>query len=189
MFNRIFGKHPTPDQSAEAPDTRGLEVKEDDPETAWSMWDNALSQQDSPLSGLPAIPGTTLNSQQSPAVSAPLVGEAYPYLEVPTQPLGLEQATPVQQMKMALDIVELHHHRIANTIRTLWGYKECGVYINKLIMNGGDGMDHSHVGFNPEAVDAMMVLADLHDAEFGSLHGDAPAGFLDSLNTGISGHR
>jgi hypothetical protein len=189
MFNRIFGKNPTPDQSTEAPDTRGLEVTEDDPETAWSMWDNALAQQGSPLAGLPPIPGTTPNIQAPGAQSPVAVVETYPYLEVPTQPLGLEQATPVQQMKMALDIVELHHHRIANTIRTLWGYKECGLYINKLIMNGGDGMDHSHVGFNPEAADAMMVLADLHDAEFGSLNGGAPAGFLDSLNTGISGHR
>jgi hypothetical protein len=64
-------------------------------------------------------------------------------------------------------MVELHHRRIANTIRTLWGYKECGVYINKLIMSGGDGMGHARVGFNQEAVEAMLVLSDIHDAEFG----------------------
>jgi hypothetical protein len=64
-------------------------------------------------------------------------------------------------------VVELHHQRIANTIRTLWGYKECGTYINKLIMNGGDGMGHARVGFNQDAVVAMMALSDMHEAEFG----------------------
>ena len=93
-------------------------------------------------------------------------------------------------MKAALDIVELHHHRIANTIRTLWGYKECSVYINKLIMNGGDGMGNARIGFNQEAADAMMVLADLHDAEFGPADGGGGLGFSDSsFHTGYNGHR
>jgi hypothetical protein len=34
-------------------------------------------------------------------------------------------------------------------------------------MAGGDGMGHARVGFNQEAVEAMLVLSDLHDAEFG----------------------
>jgi len=67
----------------------------------------------------------------------------------------------------ALAVVEQHHQRIANTIRTLWGYRECSVYINKLIMAGGDGMGHARVGFNQDAVQAMLALSDIHDAEFG----------------------
>jgi hypothetical protein len=62
----------------------------------------------------------------------------------------------------------LHHRRIANTIRTLWGYKECSIYINKLIMAGGDGMGQSRVGFNQDAVQAMLALSDIHDAQFGA---------------------
>lgn len=90
----------------------------------------------------------------------------------PTMPLTLPDAdipelTPEQRKSEALAVVELHHQRIANTIRTLWGYKECSVYINKLIMAGGDGMGHARVGFNQDAVEAMLILADLHDAEFG----------------------
>lgn len=85
----------------------------------------------------------------------------------PTIPIPLEQLTLEQRKEAALAVVELHHHRIANTIRTLWGYKECSVYINKLIMAGGDGMGHARVGFNQEAVQAMLALSDLHDAEFG----------------------
>ena len=73
----------------------------------------------------------------------------------------LEERTLEQRMSDALEVVELHHHRIASTIRSLWGYKECGAYINKLIMNGGDGMGHARIGFNQEAVAAMIkeVLA------------------------------
>lgn len=85
----------------------------------------------------------------------------------PTVPTALEELTLDERKTMALATVDLHHHRIANTIRTLWGYKECGVYINKLIMAGGDGMGHARVGFNQEAVEAMLVLSDIHDAEFG----------------------
>jgi hypothetical protein len=73
----------------------------------------------------------------------------------------------------------------------MWGYKECSMYINKLIMNGGDGMGHSRIGFNQEAADAMMVLADLHDQLFGpSDGGNTGFGFSDSsFTTGYDGHR
>lgn len=193
MFSRFLGKDGTPDPKQEAPDSRGLEVREDDPDTAWSLWDSALAEQDSRFSGLPPI------SALAPLVPAPplphvradaLAAQAFPELEAPTVPMGLEDATPAQRMAAALEIVELHHHRIANTIRTLWGYKECSVYINKLIMNGGDGMGNARIGFNQEAADAMMVLADLHDAEFGPADPVGGLGFADSsFSTGINGHR
>jgi len=73
-----------------------------------------------------------------------------------------------QRKEDALQIVELHHHRIANTIRTLWGYKECSVYISKLIMSGLDDTGKARIGFNQEVTNALMVLADLHDAQFGT---------------------
>lgn len=189
MFSRFLGKTHTPDLPNEAPDTRGLEVTEDDPETAWSLWDSALAEQDSRFVDLPPISRAMPLTPEPSARSQAKAAEAFPDLDLPTQPMGLEDATPVQRMKTALVIVELHHHRIANIIRTLWGYKECSVYINKLIMNGGDGMGQARIGFNPEAADAMMVLADLHDAEFGAMDSGGPLGFADSLNTGISGHR
>jgi hypothetical protein len=97
-------------------------------------------------------------------------------LELTTEPTPLEPPTLGQRKNQALDTVEKHHQRIANTIRTLWGYKECGVYINKLIMSGGDGMGHARVGFNQDAVQAMLELSDLHDAEYGPP--DTPSGGL-----------
>ena len=87
---------------------------------------------------------------------------------LPTVPSPLNpELTLEQRTSAALATVELHHQRIANTIRTLWGYKECSVYINRLIMAGGDGMGHARVGFNQDAVAAMLALSDIHDAEFG----------------------
>jgi hypothetical protein len=34
-------------------------------------------------------------------------------------------------------------------------------------MSGGDGMGHARIGFNQDAVTAMMALSDLHEAQFG----------------------
>jgi len=154
MLSRFFGKgDKSGDAQKDAQDTRGLEVVEDDPDTAWSMWDNALAEQDSRFSA---------DAQASPPAQ-PASPDAYAI----TQPMALDAMNVEQRKNQALDVVELHHRRIASTIRTLWGYKECSVYINKLIMAGGDGMGQSRVGFNQDAVAAMLALADLHDAEFG----------------------
>jgi hypothetical protein len=199
MFSRFRGKGNTPEPPVEAPDSRGLEVVEDDPDTAWSLWDSALAAQDSRFSDLPVITepaelaAHSVADLNSVTVKLPEV-EALPALDlnldVPTQPLGLTEMGSAQRMAAALEVIELHHHRIATTLRSLWGYKECGAYINKLIMNGGDGMGNARVGFNQQAVDAMMVLADLHDTEFGAVDTGGDVGFGDSsFHAGIHGHR
>ena len=167
MFSGFFGKS---DKDAKPPTTeagnaRGLEVIEDDPDTAWGLWDSALAEQDSrfhadgPTSTSPADP---LEAQASPTSHDSDIGNA------PTQPMGLEEMTPERRKDAALAVVETHHQRIAHTIRTLWGYKECSVYINKLIMNGGDGMGQARIGFNQDAVEAMLALADIHDTIYGA---------------------
>jgi len=98
--------------------------------------------------------------------------------------------TPAQRRDIALQIVELHHHRIAKSIRSLWGYKECSDYISKLIMDGGDRQGHKRLGFNQDAAQAMMVLSDLHDAEVGMLGSDKELGFADpTVRTGLDGSR
>ncbi len=169
MFSGFFGKN---DKNAKPPakeavNSRGLEVIEDDPDTAWGLWDTALAEQDSRFD--PEVPAT------APSVTPNVIAASETELSsvdldignAPTQPLGLEELTPEQRKVAALELVELHHQRIANTIRTLWGYKECSVYINKLIMNGGDGMGQARIGFNQDAVEAMLVLADIHDSMYG----------------------
>lgn len=178
MFSGFFGKD---DKSAKTPtkealDSRGLEIIEDDPETTWSLWDSALAEQDSRFSATP--PDSTLTMR-------PGVPTIAPDFDAPTQPMGLEEKTPAQRRDEALHVVELHHHRIAHTIRSMWGYKECSSYISKLIMNAGDGTGRNRIGFNQEAAECMMVLSTLHDAEFGVQEDSSGTGFGGmSSNTG-----
>jgi len=109
---------------------------------------------------------------------------------VPIQPEQLYRLSVDQRKDAALQIVELHHHRIANTIRSLWGHKECSDYISKLILSGGDGMGHARIGFNQDAALAMMVLSDLHDVLFGPAAPSGGSGFADlSIRTGFDGLR
>ncbi len=179
MFNRLFGKSNSTNPPKDAVDSRGLEVVEDDPDTAWSRWDEALALQDSDLRDpgpLPDISGQSTGS----------VG----YADEPTQPMGLDDLTPEQRKNRALQVVEMHHRRIANTIRTLWGYKECSLYINKLILEGEDGKGHVRVGFNQDAVEAMLKLTNLHDELFGHFEPNAGTGFGDfTVRTGWDGLR
>jgi len=199
MFSGFFGKGNNSDKTPpkDAVDSRGLEVVEDDPDTAWSLWDSALAEQDSrfssdplsamdPLPPIPAAP-TVIVRSESPVkpVPVPVVD-----LEIPTQPLALEEKSLAQRKEDALARVDLHHHRVANTIRSMWGYKECTTYLNRLIMDGGDGMGHARIGFNQEAVEAMLILVDLHEKEFGSLDTGRGTGFGDfTVRTGFDGLR
>jgi hypothetical protein len=181
MFSRFLGKgdKPVDPPVKDAVDSRGLEVVDDDPETVWGLWDDALAQQDSRLGSLDATPPASTPEWDQPTLPMPLVGA-----EVADPVQTLAERTLEQRMSDALEVVELHHHRIAGTIRSLWGYKECGAYINKLIMNGGDGMGHARIGFNQDAVAAMMVLSDLHETQFGPSDSGGGLGF--SPNTGFS---
>jgi hypothetical protein len=117
----------------------------------------------------PRAPAPVAPPVHKPSPVTPMQTAAYDKTRpMPLGPTGLDDMPSAEQSKIeALAVVELHHQRIANTIRTLWGYKECSVYINRLIMAGGDGMGHARVGFNQDAVQAMLTLSDLHDAEFG----------------------
>lgn len=195
MFSRFLGKGDSgASKRVDAVDSRGLEVVEDDPETSWSMWDSALAEQDSLYSGMAPLANTTplppIPQPGPRSRSEVKAAEAFPdFDEVATEPMGLEERSPEQRAAAALEIVELYHHRIATTIRTLWGYKECSVYINRLIMNGGDGMGNARVGFNPDAAQAMLLLADLHDQIFGPADPGVTLGFSDSYHSTFDGHR
>ena len=204
MFSGFFGKGDKSDKKPpkDAADSRGLEVvEEDDPDTAWGLWDSALAEQDSRFSAdslspdsLPPLPPTeTVVVRAEPPPKPPVMRPSPPPpvvvdLEVPTQPQALEEKSLAQRKEDALARVDLHHHRIANTIRSMWGYKECTMYLNKLIMDGGDGMGQARIGFNQEAVEAMLILADLHEKEFPPADHGANLGFGDpSVRTGYDG--
>lgn len=179
MFNQIFGKGSPTRPPEHAVHRRGIEVLEDDPDTAWSRWDEALANQESRLNALEPLPDI---GAQTPSDA----GET----DEPTRPMGLEDLTPQQRLNRALLVVETHHRRIANTIRTLWGYRECSLYINKLIMEGEDGKGHARAGFNQEAAAAMIQLTHLHDELFGVFTPRDSTAFGDlSMHTDWNGLR
>jgi hypothetical protein len=167
MFSRFLGKGDKTANASktEAVNSRGLEVNEDDPESIWSMWNSALAEQDSRFSELPPEKVASIRADGNANAAEPW--PVQDQFDAPTQPAALQEKTPEQRKEEAIAVVELRHRRIANTIRTVWGYKECGAYINRLIMSGGDGMGHARIGFNQDTVTAMMALSDLHEAQFG----------------------
>lgn len=177
MFGRFLGNGDKVDGEAnkDSVDSRGLEVIENDPETTWSLWDSAVAERDSsfcPLPILDSLPDASGGFLQT--VPLPMMEDG-----LPIQPEQLYRL-PVNERKVAaLQIVELHHHRIAMTLRSLWGHKECSDYISKLILSGGDGMGHARIGFNQDAALAMMVLSDLHDTLFGLNASIGGTGFGD----------
>jgi hypothetical protein len=188
MFSSFLGKgkRPKGSQASEAVDSRGLEVVDDDPDTTWGLWESAVAEQDSRFSG------TNTEDPLPDAAQAFLPTSPSPLFETgtPDAPDKLRELTVDQRKEAALQVVELHHHRIANTISTLWGHKECSDYISKLIMDGGDGKGHARMGFNQDAAAAMMVLSDLHDELFGVMQSSSGTGFGDfSVRTGYDGLR
>lgn len=183
MFERFRSNKDKPaaqDSKLNSQLPRGMEVKEDDPETGWGMWDEATAAQELRQRSGESIPRdpSTLPPTPMPSIGFPNEPEAT------TQPMGLDEKTLAQQADDALNIIELHHARIAKTIRMMWGYKECSGYIAKLLMTGYDDTGHARMGFHQEAVNAMMTLGDLHDQIFGFQSDTELGGFDGKLATG-----
>lgn len=104
--------------------------------------------------------------------------------EEPPPTVDLLKLSPEERLETAMAIIEERHPRIAKTLRSMWGYKECSDYISKLILSGGDGMGHARVGFHQDAANAMLVLGNLHDAQFGAAKPHQGSGF--DPNSGFS---
>lgn len=186
MFERFRSNKDKPaaqDSKLGATVPRGMEVREDDPETVWSMWDEATAAQelDAGFSGTATTHPVPLEGGRSSPL--PNVGFANDQ-EASTQPMALDEKTPAQQAEDALNTIELHHARIAKTIRMMWGYKECSQYIAKLLMTGYDDTGHARMGFHQEAVNVMMTLGDLHDRIFGFEQNSDLGGFDGPMGSG-----
>lgn len=183
MFSRFLGKgnksESVPAKSGRV--ARGVEVIEDDPETGWGLWDSALADLDSQ--------SRVRQAGEAAESSQPGDDVAQGDWDAPTQPMALEELPLPQKIDNALQVVEIHHQRIASTIRSLWGDKGCSTYISKLIMSGGDGMGQARVGFNQKAVDAMMTLVDLHDQQFGPPSAGSGSAFDPTVRAGFDGTR
>lgn len=194
MFERFRPKKDQPapqDSKLNSQLPRGIEVVEDDPETGWGMWDDATAAQELRLRSGDALPpagGAQPAAEASAPTGLPSLG-APNVPEASTQPMGLEEKTLAQRAEDALGIIELHHARIAKTIRVMWGYKECSAYIDKLLMTGYDDTGNARLGFHQEAVNAMMTLGELHDQIFGFEHSTELGGFDGALSSGLDYRR
>lgn len=154
MLSKYFGSEDrVATVASPTPATRSMDLGED--LDNWSQW----SIGDAPVRRVVQVaPEVEMDFDKT----APAPVSSAPYKPAPAS----KGPTREQRREEALSVVDQHHHRVANTIRTLWGHKECSLYINKMLMSGGDGMGQNRVGFRPEAVEAMLTLVDLHDAEY-----------------------
>ena len=85
--------------------------------------------------------------------------------ELATRPMPLHELPRQVGIDHAMDIIAQHHDRIAKSILMFWGTRDCVEYIQKLVMNGGDGFGNTRVGFKPEVVSALLSLASMHQVD------------------------
>ena len=102
------------------------------------------------------------NSKSEPTGFPPLQWEAD---DMATRPMPLHELPRQVGIDQAMAVIARHHQRIAKAIEMFWGTRDCVEYIQKLIMNGGDGFGNARIGFKPEVVSAMMSLISLHQVD------------------------
>ncbi len=85
--------------------------------------------------------------------------------ELDTRPMPLHELPRQVGIDNAMALIGKHHERIAKAITIFWGTRDCVEYIEKLVLNGGDGLGRSRIGFKPEVVSALMSLISLHQMD------------------------
>lgn len=85
--------------------------------------------------------------------------------ELETRPLPLHELPRQVGIDNAMAIIAKHHERVAKAITVFWGSKDCIDYLEKLVLNGGDGFGNARIGFKPEVVSAIMSLISLHQMD------------------------
>ena len=134
------------------PESEGIEVVEDDPETVWGLWDSATEEHESRF-------GEMHPSEFDSVMVRDRDMEALSTSDTP----GIFNASDVDRKVVdAILLVAKQHPDIATVVRSLWGTDDCIGYINKLIVDGiyQDG------GLAMETAEALIALADLHYAKF-----------------------
>jgi len=84
-----------------------------------------------------------------------------------TRPMGLHELPRQARIDREMQVISLHHERISKAIGIFWGHKDCVEYLQKLILNGGDGFGHARIGFRGEVMTALINLTNLHEEEHG----------------------
>jgi hypothetical protein len=84
-----------------------------------------------------------------------------------TRPMPIHEIPVQARIDSEMAIIAQHHERIAKAIKLFWGHRDCGEYLHKLILSGGDNAGKTRVGFKPEVLTALINLTNLHDIAHG----------------------
>jgi hypothetical protein len=82
-----------------------------------------------------------------------------------TVPMTLQELPRQVQFDRSLTVISRRHARVAKSIKIFWGHRDCGEYINSLILSGGDGLGNARVGFSPELMTALFDLLRLTESQ------------------------
>jgi hypothetical protein len=150
MFATIFSNktHEVKDFPVLNADSLGLEVIEEDPETAWQKWEEAISERDFFIAAH--------RNSEIDGNSASLFNKSATD--------GATDNAKWRQKNWAL--VAKHHPRVAKTIETLWGTPENTAYLHRLLLEGGDGMGSARIGFSHDVGRALLALSEMQEAQF-----------------------
>lgn len=83
-----------------------------------------------------------------------------------TRPLPLHDWPLQARIDREMAVIRQYHERVAKSIDTFWGHPDCVEYIQKLILNGGDGFGNMRVGFRREVLASLINLTSFHDLAF-----------------------
>lgn len=84
-----------------------------------------------------------------------------------TRPMALEELPRQAQIDRNMAVIRVRHERIAKAIDMFWGHKDCMEYLEQLILNGGDGVGQTRIGFKQEVIAAFLNLISLHEVKPG----------------------
>ena len=85
----------------------------------------------------------------------------------PTRPAPLTESPETRTAEDEIALIRAHHAHIAKGIELFWGHRDCVDYLQQLILNGGDGVSRTRLGFKHEVVEALLNLITLHEAPLG----------------------
>lgn len=143
------------DMSPESrPESEGIEVVEDDPDTVWGLWDSATEEQESRFGEMHSSDVDSVKVRDS-NMEAMEASES----TARSQDIGLDH-----KVTGAFLVVAKEHPEIARAVRSLWGTDDCVGHINKIVVDGV----YQNGGLSMEAAEALIELADLHYALFSS---------------------
>jgi hypothetical protein len=134
------------------PESEGIEVVEDDPETVWGLWDSATEEHESRFGEMhpSEFDSVMVRDRNTDALGAG--GSTTPS----------EENDVDRKVVNAFLVVARRHPDIAGAVRSLWGTDDCVGHINKFIVDG----IYQNGGLAMEAAEALIELADLHYAKF-----------------------